>query len=420
VIGEVVQQAYGSNIYSGVVVNNNINLGNGTVGIINTIGAMVPGSPITGLTSGTTANLFSLDLAVGVITINNTFLTDNRAPIVTTFSGTSALFVRQSVGTGAVANVGMLDLTEVVSLGTDLLYPQLGINISSTYNFTSLVNANLTSNVSASLAFVNATIGRISTLTNINSGVGYSAKPAVRVYQPYVEPLLRKGYQFDISIVSGAFQPGELVTQTSTGARGIFRSIDTNTTPNHYYMDRASLFKDFKVTSNVTSQIVGVSSGAIANINFVNFDNQPRSLDVVQEFLGIDAIIMSNTQTSNGAILSLNVLDSGFGFTANELATYVSSDGRAGLARTVLTKQGIGSGYYSTLGGRTSSEKKLFDGYYYQDFSYEIRSSITLNKYKDMLNNILHVAGTIPFGAYYNRTTANAYMSAISSPITQT
>jgi hypothetical protein len=94
------------------------------------------------------------------------------------------------------------------------------------------------------------------------------------------------------------------------------------------------------------------------------------------------------------------VVDSGFGYIEGENATYTSSDGlRSGFARINLGKKGVSEGFYKNKNGQLSDSKKLFDGEYYQDYSYEVRTGIEADKYSDMLKKVLHVAGTKMFSA---------------------
>jgi hypothetical protein len=47
-----------------------------------------------------------------------------------------------------------------------------------------------------------------------------------------------------------------------------------------------------------------------------------------------------------------------------------------------------------------SWNNKLQDNYYYQEFSYVVRLTETVDKYKDIVKSLLHPAGTIMFGDY--------------------
>lgn len=56
-------------------------------------------------------------------------------------------------------------------------------------------------------------------------------------------------------------------------------------------------------------------------------------------------------------------------------------------------------GYYSNQDGWASSGKKLQDSYYYQDFSYVLKSEIPQEKWDKAVHNAVHPAGSIVFGA---------------------
>ena len=55
------------------------------------------------------------------------------------------------------------------------------------------------------------------------------------------------------------------------------------------------------------------------------------------------------------------------------------------------------AGRYSTPKSLTSDVFKLQDGYYYQNFSYVIRTNVPLVEFKGVVDNLLHPAGTIMF-----------------------
>lgn len=61
---------------------------------------------------------------------------------------------------------------------------------------------------------------------------------------------------------------------------------------------------------------------------------------------------------------------------------------------------GVGwdEGYYDNTKSFLSDDKYLFDGHYYQDFSYVIRAARTLDKYIDILKKIAHPAGNAVYG----------------------
>lgn len=55
-------------------------------------------------------------------------------------------------------------------------------------------------------------------------------------------------------------------------------------------------------------------------------------------------------------------------------------------------------GFYDGTDGFLSSDKKLEDNYYYQQFSYVLRSNETLNEYQDIAKKLVHPVGSLLFG----------------------
>lgn len=58
------------------------------------------------------------------------------------------------------------------------------------------------------------------------------------------------------------------------------------------------------------------------------------------------------------------------------------------------------SGYYTNSDGFLSNNTKLQDSYFYQIFSYVIKSRVSRDAYEDIANQILHPAGLIMFSEY--------------------
>jgi len=58
------------------------------------------------------------------------------------------------------------------------------------------------------------------------------------------------------------------------------------------------------------------------------------------------------------------------------------------------------SGYYENTDGFLSNNSKLQDSYFYQIFSYVIKSRVSRELYEDLVNRILHPSGLIMFSEY--------------------
>jgi hypothetical protein len=159
--------------------------------------------------------------------------------------------------------------------------------------------------------------------------------------------------------------------------------------------------------------MVGVSSGNQELPTEVTFDTDGIA--------GDNAIITTNVASSNSAVLALKVTDSGFAFRDGDSVTFTSLDEeKSGAAVASVVTMGHGSGFYKTTSGFLSTNKYLQDGEYYQDFSYEIRSPITVGSYSDMLKSVLHVAGTKVFASILKKEVIDSSSSVVSSSIIQT
>ena len=151
----------------------------------------------------------------------------------------------------------------------------------------------------------------------------------------------------------------------------------------------------------------------------------PTNVTIVEtytnsEFIGINANIDVSVVIGNGSISGLEIVDSGFGFReGEEIIIYNTSNTEQVYVYAALGNHGIGSGVYIQKGGFLSDQKKLLDGFYYQDYSYEIRAPVTLDRYETMLKQLMHVAGTQYFGAFVYDSLDNGYMSVANSSVVQ-
>jgi len=169
---------------------------------------------------------------------------------------------------------------------------------------------------------------------------------------------------------------------------------------------RLSVTTDF---SNTGLNIIGALSLAQANITSVaaNTSSAPA---------GDNANVTAQVVTSNGTVSGLTVQTSGIGYINGESVSFYSADGlRVGTAFTVLGQQGVGQGYYSSTKGFTSADKYIQDGYFYQNFAYEIISSLDVSKYYDMVRAVVHTAGTALYGAVIKKSLLPINVNVINS-----
>lgn len=160
--------------------------------------------------------------------------------------------------------------------------------------------------------------------------------------------------------------------------------------------------------------IVGDVSGASSIVSGVSED----STELYP--IGLNADITANVVTANGQISSLQVIDSGFGFSNSEIVQYTSTDGsRSGSIKIIVNGAGEGRGFYRSSKGFISSDMYLHDGDFYQEYSYEILSKMSFDKYSSMFKKVMHVAGTKFFGAVQVIEDANVSLTLAESSVSQ-
>lgn len=374
-------------------------------------GVFKQGLNIYGANSNSHANVVSSTITVGVINVVGSVSTSPYNYVNGSVGFNTGKVLTVSQGSGA--NIGIsndLIYSENITYNTDLLKDYTNVQLNATqYLLPGAPSGNLTfKTLGEQLTFANVQIGKINALTGVAKGSGYSVAPFVRIYSPYVYGFRYQDYKLLITGSTGQFTVGELITQASNGARGIVKFANSTVV----LAERLN-FKSANTiipTVNSTTTIVGESSGVTANVTTVYTDYASNTM-------GFNAVINTSVQTEAGSITGIDVIDSGFGYIQGDILT-IESNNNIGTAFARIETHGTAEGFYETKGGFLSDQKKLFDGKYYQDYSYEVRSSISLDKYKDMLKQILHVAGTQYFGQFIYNTTIDANVNILSANIT--
>jgi len=139
-------------------------------------------------------------------------------------------------------------------------------------------------------------------------------------------------------------------------------------------------------------------------------------------FLGRNAVLTTNN--APGTIVRVGITSAGANFNKNEIATmYNVSQGNSividahtgtrsiikyeehkttysGSGNPVVSGLKILPGRYTDTKGFLSWNNKLQDNFFYQEFSYVIKSTQLVDKYRNYVKNLLHPAGTKMFGMY--------------------
>lgn len=105
-----------------------------------------------------------------------------------------------------------------------------------------------------------------------------------------------------------------------------------------------------------------------------------------------EGLVVVDRTATMGSLDSFNVVDTPFGImTPQTIEGLEGGSGGVAVLKPALTRQI--PGYFFSTNGFLSSDKKIQDSDYYQDYSYVIRAGIDIDRYKDVVMRLLHPAG---------------------------
>ena len=249
-----------------------------------------------------------------------------------------------------------------------------------------------------------------------------AATPGEYVYQSNGSANVATGYLYSASIgvggsgsltlvnVAGSFTTSYQIKTLSTNANAVVGSVSLNTlditgraivkedsNTSVLHVKRLTFFDTF----TEGSAILGTDSGVQATLTKVIEDKDTLNI-------GNNCIVTANVTMANGTIVNASIVDSGIGYIEDEIITAINDQTSTAITvKTHTQSQGTGRGFYKSAGGFASHDKYLHDGDYYQTFSYDIRSKVPFDIYKDVLKQVIHVAGTKLFGTFVNDVTAD-------------
>lgn len=155
------------------------------------------------------------------------------------------------------------------------------------------------------------------------------------------------------------------------------------------------------------ASLTGVTSGDANYNGFVVpsvFDRRVAGYGIYRSdstLWGNNAIITGKLATGNGVINSVRLLSSGYGY--NDLYEQIDfvNEANSNLTATMQVVTGaIGyeEGEWADQSGFLNADKYLTDSNYYQEYSYEIQVERSLDKYIDVLKQVMHPVGNRVFG----------------------
>jgi len=120
---------------------------------------------------------------------------------------------------------------------------------------------------------------------------------------------------------------------------------------------------------------------------------------------GYDAVARIGSVGINGEILTVNIVDTGVGFISSAPTPDMGAlSGTGGSIRFNISSVFFSPGEYISSRGHLSSDCRLQDGFFYQDFSYVIKSNLPIDTFRGIVKRLVHPAGTGLFAETTNES----------------
>ena len=319
----------------------------------------------------------------------------------------------------------VLSNTQTVPLITDLIQPFLGIQVHLTDIAAGVTgDANVSdynsgaTNMSGTAAAPNiytvlsdafdiqdVEIGTITGFTNVNPGKGYNfdifakAKDDFTIKFNKKNQIVRLVNKPDVAF----FELQETITESSTASTGVVIAKDVSA-------------GTITVLPNTWYGFTGVNN--IIRSNLDEYAVEGVSLDYNStKIFGDNAIIDANVDYETGYIDTVAINNSGFSYLDGDTGTLVDpNDSTRELAFGTITAdtQGRNKGYWkdytSHIDGYivdsannvtySSAGMRIQDSNFYQEYSYQIKSTLDKSRYEKLLKENVHLAGTKMFGDF--------------------
>jgi hypothetical protein len=265
-------------------------------------------------------------------------------------------------------------------------------------------------------------VGEISKVSIVSRGSGYFASPQITLVDTTIESLgLLSDKLITIDNPGTNYAVGDpLIITATTGANAVGQvaSVVANSSYSNtlLFEDGFELVFEQSYEDVLKTEDWDVGSfGPIARVEFTNFGDGYDADDLptitVNTSTGADAqltvtgiqgmsanveVDAANNATGIGSIRALDISNFGINYTTASADATGAGDGNANLT-PIISGIGVKTGSWLDDDGKVNY-KVLQDSYYYQDYSYVIKSGLTVEKYIDTVKKVIHPAGLQLFG----------------------
>ena len=195
--------------------------------------------------------------------------------------------------------------------------------------------------------------------------------------------------------------------------------LTSNTSTNTLEVQMYDTRFDFQNGSNV--QIEDYSSSAnVSEVYAHSTNTSTRTTGIrLDERAGLNANLTITATTGTGLIDTLQIVRSGYGYEDGETVTMSGGDGAAISGAAVVNNHGIATGHHRNNKGFLNEDKYIHDNDFYQEYSYQVRTTIPFDKYKQQVKDVVHLAGSRIFGMVEATSTANMQLAVANSSVSQ-
>ena len=239
----------------------------------------------------------------------------------------------------------------------------------------------------------------------------------------------------DLTTVTGYFIPTRPLNNQTTGGTATISTVSRLT--DWGFANSSAVLDNLDSVISQVAPFTTLETGTIGSLTAINPGSgyatrpyvtvvEPR---VVTEYIfdsdgslkGNNAVIDVNVVTGNGVVSTVEVIDSGYGYYDNENITLRSESNEFDIrGTTILYTSGRGTGRWLNRKSFTSDLMKIYDGEFYQDFSYQIVAQRMFDSYEGLVRSLVHPAGLVLYGRYRSDSYAEDFQDEVSeSSITQ-
>lgn len=189
-------------------------------------------------------------------------------------------------------------------------------------------------------------------------------------------------------------------------------------------LDTAILYTDITVGSigSIRTTNPGLGYNGFVNVNVRDPYTVSQGISGGSGIWGNNAIITGSASTGAGVVSFVRINDSGIGYrSSNNSITLINPiNNHVIVGELVFGGIGKQAGYWEGTQSFPNSDKYIQDSDFYQEYSYEIRSSKTLDTYRDIVKRILHPGGNMMFANVILSGRRNDEISIVTSNVVQT